>query len=216
MIRCLAVNSFAARGPPIFVDMDDLATWADVATRLTAMPRGAKASLAKALAMDPSYLHRKLQTEADLTIPEARRIEAFLNSEVPPGIEQGAGQRRIPVYGYAAARGEDRIAFAEGEVLEWREPPAGLAARDDFFIVMVAGGSMEPRIFSGEQLVAQRNKPPGREQDVVVELKDGTAIVKTYRRFRDGLYHLAQYNPEREITIPWDQVRAIHAVFARL
>ncbi len=74
---------------------------------------------------------------------------------------------------------------------------------------------MEPRLFSGETVVVALNVTPTRFGDCVVELKDGTGLVKQYRGRRDGYVFLYQYNPEREVRLREDEIRAIHAVQLR-
>jgi phage repressor protein C with HTH and peptisase S24 domain len=202
---------------------DDALTWEGVNERLEAMGRGARTRLSDALKMDRSYLARKLRSRDDLTLRQAQAIEIFLADAPPiaavPGRERlrsRDARGRVPVYGYAAAQGDDRFAFNAGQELDWIELPMGLSLRGDFFVVRTLGSSMEPRIFAGEQLVVQQNVPPARDQDVVVELKDETAVVKTYKGQRDGRIMLHQYNAPKEVTFRWDEVTAMHAVFCRL
>ncbi len=138
---------------------------------------------------------------------EARRIEAFFGDDAP----QPAAYVQIPVYGYAAAGGADRVAIANDQVLDRIEIPAGMT-RGDTMAIRIAGDSMEPRLYSGELVIVERNVPPDRNGDCVLELADGSAIVKQYRGQRDGFYFLHQYNPDEEVRIPITSTRAIHAV----
>ena len=206
----------------MIVFMDDLTDWRAVAAHLAPMPRGSRNRLAKRLDMDPSYLQRKLNKGGPLTVPQSRAIETFLSDggedisapDRPP--RDDAPYRRVPVYGYAAASGGDRIAFNTGEVLDWMELPMGLAPRGDVFVVRALGSSMEPRIFDGESLVIQRAVPPTRDRDALIEFNDGSGVVKTYKGQRDGQVFAHQYNDDRELRYDASTVKALHTVFCRL
>ncbi|MDR7230612.1 phage repressor protein C with HTH and peptisase S24 domain [Caulobacter sp. BE264] len=210
--------------------MSDLTDWHDVADRLVQMKRGAKHRLAKHLKMDPSYLARKLGKGGGLTIKESQAIEEFLDSPdeafasaeamtfTPDSraVRDEPAHLRVPVYGYAAASGGDRIAFNTGEIIDWMELPMGMAPRGEVFVVRALGSSMEPRIFDGESLVIQRNVPPTRDRDALIEFNDGSGVVKTYKGQRDGQVFAHQYNEDRELRYPATSVKALHTVFCRL
>jgi phage repressor protein C with HTH and peptisase S24 domain len=74
---------------------------------------------------------------------------------------------------------------------------------------------MEPRLFAGEVVFVRFGQPPVRGGDAVVELKDDAVIIKTFTKTAEGWLFLKQWNPESEIRLRWDQVRALHAVRAR-
>lgn len=120
---------------------------------------------------------------------------------------------RVPEYGYAAASLGDRFALNEGQILDWVDLPMGMQLRGDFFVVRTMGSSMEPRIWAGERKLVQRNVPPGRDQDAVIEFNDGSGVLKTFRKQQSGKIFAFQYNPEQEIQYEGASVRAMHAVF---
>ena len=211
-------------------------TWATVGDRLEGLPRGSKNKLAIELELDPSDMGRRIErsrrrktfapgkdSSAEPTAAQARTIEAFFQrrgsqaaDDMPPPPAPTPRQapveasRRIPVYGYAAAGDEDRVAMASNQVLDYVDVPVGLV-RGEAFIVRTVGESMYPRLRSGEPVLVERGVPPVRNDDVLVELADGTGLVKEYRGQRDGYLLLFQYNPERELKIPLTQVRKIHS-----
>lgn len=197
---------------------DDVLTWEDLRKRLEPKGRGAGYQLALRLGMNSSYFYRKLKTAAPLTALQAQAAREFLGE---PGEARqplpAPPRRRLPVYGYAAAGGEETIALNDGQIIDWLDLPMGIElGPGDYFVVRAIGSSMEPRIFPGENLVVRRAYPPAKGKDVVVEFSDGTGLVKTYQGQRDGHVFLEQYNPPRTVNADATKVRALHAVAFRL
>jgi SOS-response transcriptional repressor LexA len=167
-------------------------------------------ALGRAIGKSKDSVSRLLKGERGLDVEEAELIKNFFGDDqpkAPPFVQ-------IPVYGYAAAGGDDRITIASDQVLDRIEVPAGLT-RGEVIAIRVAGDSMEPRLYAGELVIVGLNVPPTRNGDCVVELKDGSALVKQYRGQRDGTVFLFQHNPEREIRLEATKVRAMHAVVYR-
>lgn len=167
-----------------------------------------QAALARHLGKSKDSVSRLLNEARAMDVDELEAIKTFF------GPETGAGPSfvRVPVFGYAAAGGSDRVAMAGDHILDYVELPAGMA-RGEAFGVRIAGESMYPRLFSGETVIAERNVSPVRNREVVVELSDGTGMVKEYRGQKDGYLFLWQYNPEEEVRIPLTRVRAMHSAF---
>lgn len=204
------------------VDESDLPlTWKRVAERLDERPRGSAYQLSKRLGMNSSYFYRKLKSGGELTESQARLVRDFLGEGPPPsaGVAPPSGLRdrdRLPVFGYAAGDGGDRISLNETQVLDWLELPMGIAlGPGEWFVVIMPGSQMEPRIFPGEKLVVRKGYPPARDQDVVVELEDGSALVKTYKGQRDGQIFLEQFNERKTLNVAATGAR-LHAVAFRL
>lgn len=162
-------------------------------------------SLAKHLGKSKDSVSRLLKGERDLKADELAAIRTFFGDDKPAA----PTHIRLPVFGYAAAGGTDRVALASDQILDYIELPAGFI-RGEAFAVQVAGGSMYPRLFDGERVIAERDVPPIRNKEVVVELTDGTGLVKEYRGQKDGFLFLWQYNPEEEVRIPITKVRRMH------
>ncbi|HEX5263261.1 MAG TPA: S24 family peptidase [Phenylobacterium sp.] len=191
--------------------MADELTWKMVAQRLDAMGRGAKNKLAKKLEIDASDLSRRLKRNGEPTASQAKAIEAFLSGDssgAPATEPVRAATRRLPVFGYAAAGGEDYVALASDAMLDEIELPAGLV-RGEAFVVRTRGESMYPRLRSAEPMVVETQIAPAREDAVLVQLKNGSGLVKEYRGQKDGYLFLWQYNPEKEIRIPLIEVANI-------
>lgn len=164
--------------------------------------------LARHLGISKDSVGRLVNGMRGMSVDEAEAIRTFFADDGP----QEPAWVRVPVFGYAGAGGEDRVALAGDQVLDYVELPAGLA-RSDAFAVRVVGESMYPRLFSGETVIAERGVPPVRNREVVVELTDGTGLVKEYRGMKDGQVFLWQYNPEKEVRIPITRVRRMHSAF---
>lgn len=169
-----------------------------------------QAALGRAIGKSKDSVSRLLKGERQLDFEEAEAIRHFF------GDDQTAGPTyvQIPVYGYAAAGGSDRISIASDHVLDRIEVPAGLG-RGEVIAIRIAGDSMEPRLYSGELVIVGLGVPPTRNGDCVIEMRDGSAIVKQYRGQRDGVAFLYQYNPEQEVKVPLTSIRGMHAVIYR-
>ncbi|WP_312139396.1 S24 family peptidase [Brevundimonas sp.] len=169
-----------------------------------------QAALARAIGKSKDSVSRLLTGQRSMDADEAEAIRDFFAI----GREEGPQFIQIPVYGYAAAGGEDRVAFADEYILDRIEVPMGLV-RGDAVAIRVAGESMEPRLYSGETVIVGLGVPPRRNGDCVVELRDGSALVKQYVATRDNVVYLHQLNPDKEIRVDATKVKAIHSVIYR-
>jgi phage repressor protein C with HTH and peptisase S24 domain len=207
--------------------MDDLRTWADVRNALERLGKGGQARLAEFLPINPSQLSRQLRKgEGELTVHQAEKTRVFLeaggavhNEDVndtgqrPQVRDAKPSRTRLPVYGYAAAADGDLFVLNEGSVIEEMDLPMGVAVGPgDYFIVIPSGSSMEPRIIAGEPQVVRRGYPASRDKVVVVEFNDGTAVIKSYKQFKDGKLWVEQFNPPKLLNYDATSVRAIHPV----
>lgn len=181
----------------------------EIRERLRATGRS-QAALGRAIGAGKDSMSRLMRGSRRMSAEEQERIKAFFSGDetaTPPFV-------KIPIYGYAAAGGEDRVAVAEDQITDEVEVPAGLV-RGDVFGIRVVGDSMYPRLMSGEVLLVGRKLSPMRDRDCVVEFNDATAIVKLYKGQRDATLFLHQFNPDRELRFPIGSVKAVHAVIMR-
>ena len=182
-----------------------------------------QAALSRYMGMDPSSLTKTIKGDRQLKAHELLKIEEFFaQADTPMGatVTPLARRRttpptRIPVYGYAAAGGEERIVFNPGQVIDWIDPPPLWNGTGDLLAIRILGDSMEPRLFAGEMVVAQIGLPPARDRDCVIEFADGSALVKTYKGQKDGQVFAHQYNPDKEIRVAATSVRAVHSIIWR-
>lgn len=204
--------------------MDDLRTWSDLRRAIESRPRGAQSHMADFMGVDRSQFSRQLKTNKDLTVSELENARDFLSGNEAPDGEEGAprpqrgpaaypSRTRLPVYGYAAASDGDRFVLNEGHVLEERELPMGVTlGPGEYFIVLPSGTSMEPRIVAGEPQVVRRKYPPSRDKSAVVEFKDGTAVIKNFKGWRDDRLFVEQFNPPKVLDYARKDIEAVHAV----
>jgi phage repressor protein C with HTH and peptisase S24 domain len=81
--------------------------------------------------------------------------------------------------------------------------------------VYMVGDSMEPRYRAGELLYVHPGRPPTRGSYVLVELKDGHALVKELVKADDQEVVVRQLNPERRLRFARrDVVRVVRVVGA--
>ena len=207
-----------ARKTDISSIISRMALPADIPERLKLAGRS-QADLARHLGLDPSSLTKTIRGTRQLKADELIEMETFFSGMAEEGARFVSARRapraKVPVYGYAAAGGEERIAVNEGRVIDWIDPPPFWSGAGELLAVKVIGVSMEPRLFQGEMVIAQRNLSPTREQDCLVELCDGSGLIKTYVGQRDPSIVCRQYNPAKELQIAKAEVRSLHAIIWR-
>lgn len=168
--------------------------------------------LAELLKVHPSAITRLLNGTRGISRDEAIKIEAFLGDAYEQDMPQ---QRKIPLYGYAAANNNDRIALVSDKILDWIDAPPFSKTTTEYAAIRVIGESMEPRLFAGEELIIAKNLYPARGKDCVIEFKDGSAAVKTFLRNKEGLVYFQQYNPNKEVSFKYDDIKQLHQVMWR-
>lgn len=192
----------------------------DIPLRLRAMRRS-QADLARVLQLDPSSLVKTIKGKRRVQAAEIAAIETFFGErldlvaahQAPTAPRRRVIPNKIPLYGFAAAGGGDRIAYADDRVLDWIEPPPFWNGTGDLIYVRLVGESMEPRYFSGEIVPVRLNLPPGKGQDCLIEFSDGSAVIKTYEGQRDGKVYAKQYNEPKIVPFEGAHVRALHTVW---
>jgi phage repressor protein C with HTH and peptisase S24 domain len=191
---------------------------ADIRPRLRSLRRS-QAELARHLELDPSSLVKVLSGQRRISPSEGLKIEGFFGERLELGSagRASAGRRfradRIPVFGYAAAGGDDLIAFAEDRVLDYLAAPPFWNGSGDLVYIRLLGDSMEPRYFSGEILPVRLNLPPAKGADCLITFQDDSALVKTYMGQREGKVWALQYNERRELSFEGASVRGLHAIW---
>lgn len=204
-----------------------------------AKPGKTQRGLAIALGLDPSAVSRLLTGSRQLRAAELPVVAAYLESEVPfpatyalqsskpPGhmvlpnaaAAPWAGLRDLPVMGTVVA-GSDGMFVMNGQVHDYIERPPSLQGVTSAYAVYVADTSMVPRYFPGETLHIHPGRAiiPGEDTFVVVQIKpeaDGEApraLVKRYLRQTSDTLVLEQFNPQRELAFPLDQIESIHLI----
>tara|TARA_R110002073_G_scaffold76548_1_gene185814 strand:+ start:791 stop:1471 length:681 start_codon:yes stop_codon:yes gene_type:complete len=215
-------------------------------TRISEDPRGLKrrmaaagvnqADAAHALGWDQSKVSRYVNGNFKrISATDAEAFEGWLRSaEKSAGVKSTASgfqtlesgldlpprePAQIPIYGLAGA-GNGALHLDHAAVLGFVERIGKQGPRTDAFAVQVFGSSMEPRYFPGEIVYCVRGLHPRRGDDVVIELKNGDAYLKTYEATRDGMVFVSQYNHEAigdDTPMHWPatEIKALHAVVGR-
>lgn len=194
----------------------------DIPARLRTLGRS-QADLARHLNnLDPSTLSKMISGSGrrvqahEIPLIESffgERLEIEGSAEIATFAPRRPVQRRIPVYGYAAAGGGDRVAYADDQVLEWREPPPLWSGAGQLAYVRLTGSSMEPRYFQGELAPVLLGVEPARHQDCLIEFINSTALIKTFVGKKPETLLAHQYNPDQDLAFALRDVRAVHAVW---
>lgn len=172
--------------------------------------------LAEALNISPWSASRLVRGQRTMKALEATRIDTWLAETASDQTKDGPSVGgKIPLYGYAAGSSPERVAFTSSRALDWIDGPPHQVFSGPVAALRVAGDSMEPRLFAGEEVLIALDLPPARGRDCVLEFKDGTAAVKTYEKSRDGWIFCRQYNPDSEVRFAASEVKAVHAVLWR-
>lgn len=140
------------------------------------------------------------------------------NSEIQLKIEKSFippqnMQDVIPLYGPASASSNENIRLTEEFIVGYEIRPPALQNVKDGFMMLVSGDSMEPRMSHGEKLWVHPRQVPAPKDDCVVVFKtEGNAIVKRYMGETETEIKLAQWNPQKNITVKKTEISKIYAV----
>ena len=141
----------------------------------------------------------------DSFLASLRRSGSFIAAE--PGSDPYTRQT-IPVLGTARV-GEngfyDFIPGGDGHL-------EGFASDPDAYALRVKGDSMYPAIRDGWFVVVEPGARPVAEQFVAIELHDGRKMIKELINWRTDALVLESVNGNPRLTIPLDNIEAIHAV----
>jgi phage repressor protein C with HTH and peptisase S24 domain len=143
-------------------------------------------------------------------------------SPQPAAPDQGA--RDLPIYGAAAGGQVDRAAEGvSGGAMVVSSDPIKFIARPEplqtvraAYGVYIVGESMSPAYEQGDVALVHPGLPPRRGADVILirQDADGTrhVLVKRLTGWDDRDWHVRQYNPPRDFTLPrtaWAEIQPI-------
>ena len=74
---------------------------------------------------------------------------------------------------------------------------------------------MAPRYFRGELVYLHPGKPVTAERDCVIELQDGTVLLRRCQSQQEDRMVVRQFSPDCEKDIFRRQIRAVYAVVGR-
>ena len=136
---------------------------------------------------------------------------ASINSHIP----MLAGRRDLPILGHAKG-GDDAYFIDNGIVSGFAERPSVLDGVEGAYAVEFWDTSMEPVLKHGHLGWVHPLKSIKPGDDVVVQTKDGQAIVKTLVRRTESHVILRQYNPAKDFKLEREKIKAIHLIVGTL
>jgi phage repressor protein C with HTH and peptisase S24 domain len=204
-----------------------------LAELVAANPQHTLQSLSRALSRNHAYLHQYMVAGSPRELRERDRhvlagifgcSEAELRDDAPPdqagvALPQAppmmTGTRNLPILGHAKG-GEDAFFIDNGEIAGYTMRPHVLDGVADAYAVEFWDTSMEPALKHGHLGWVHPRKPVKPGDDVVVQLQDGQALVKTLVRRTETHLVLRQYNPAKEFKIERSSVKSVHLIVGTL
>ena len=191
-------------------------------------------SLSLALGRNHAYLHQFVVTGSprELRERDRRKLAEILRcneSELrdaetatasggvalpvtPPMV---TSSRNLPILGHAKG-GEDAFFIDNGEIAGYTMRPHVLEGVADAYAVEFWDTSMEPALKHGHLGWVHPRKPVKPGDDVVVQLNDGQALVKTLVRRTEAQLILRQYNPPKDFKIDRALIKSVHLIVGTL
>lgn len=123
----------------------------------------------------------------------------------------------VPIFGKAVGGVDGHFAF-NGQDIGRAAAPPNLKNVPGSYAVYVSGESMEPRYYSGELVFVNPNRPPTRNSFVVVQIRPGAegepplGFIKQFMRQNGKHLVLRQFNPDKEIQVPVEDVVSVHRI----
>jgi len=188
-----------------------------------------QSELAEKLGTDKMQISRLERGERRLTFQWQERLAAFFKCStddllapstpskndtpsasstaqpIPGAFRVAMGQRDLPIRGLAM--GGDGHLHLSSDVVDWTWRPPELMGVANAFAVFCTGDSMEDAVMEGTILLVHPHAPVRPRDLCVIELADGVLMVKRLLRRTASDYHLRQYNPAQDFTVPTASVR---------
>jgi phage repressor protein C with HTH and peptisase S24 domain len=218
--------------------MDDL-EWIKAALK---KPGKTQRGLAKATGIDPTGITRLVAGRRSIKANELPAIRKYLEVPAPiepkpegdpmsvnnpqravaspnndrvdysPGTKSLQDQPRdLPILGYAKA-GLEGFFLDQGEVQGMARRPPILMGIRTAFAVYIRDDSMKPALKPGHIAWVHPSKAYRPEENVIIELLDGQAFIKEYRRTTEKQIICYQYRPEGEVKFDKAKVKSIMLV----
>jgi hypothetical protein len=132
------------------------------------------------------------------------------------GTGSGTGSRPwagfVPLYGFSLTAHGPALRLEPASRVGIVPAHPAQAHTERGFAVEVVDESMAPRHGPGELVYAVRGLAPRRGHDVVVELADGTSLIRKFQGMDSAGVTVEQYTPSRKQTYRLPDVRGLHAV----
>jgi phage repressor protein C with HTH and peptisase S24 domain len=124
----------------------------------------------------------------------------------------------VPVLGSAECGLDGAFTLNAGEPIDFVRRPPGQMNRRGIYCIYAEGSSMEPVYEAGDLIYVDPHRPPRAGRDVVIQLVargpggEERCFLKRLVRRSGSKWRLKQFNPEREIVLDDNEVRAVHLV----
>lgn len=190
---------------PVMAEILQMTT-EDLVARLT--PRRAAQEDAARIAAAPFDAPPIQPAPSEAPSEATASLQASLTGQMP---------RNLPIYG-SARGGVDGAFEMNGQSMDYAERPPSLTAARNAYAVYVQGDSMWPRFEPGWLLHVNPNRPVRKGDNVVVQIKADDehspplAYVKVYDCTTPTKLVVRQFNPQKNMEWPLDQVVSIHRV----
>lgn len=143
--------------------------------------------------------HPPPQAAPRLAHPDPRTLAAVAMAE------------EIPLYSATGRIGGRLLLDEAHQIASVARHPAQLGSADAFAFLCV-GSQVAPRLNHGEIGFACRNRTAVGGQLCVVEMRDGSCLVRFFEGVDDEKVVVTQNNPAKSIEFPIDDVVGLHAV----
>lgn len=124
----------------------------------------------------------------------------------------------VPVYGTAAASHLNGAFQLEPGIVDYVRRPPALAGASDVYALYVEGSSMEPRYQPGDLVFIHPHRPPRPGDTVIVQMELAPhqieASIGFLRRRTASHIVIGKLNPQAEVELKRERVRAIHRVLS--
>lgn len=125
--------------------------------------------------------------------------------------QQPIRPKDVPILGHAKA-GVSGLFIDNGTVRGLAMRPESLDGITDAYAVFVQDDSMFPAFKPGKLVYINPIRPVQAGDDVVIQLTDGQALIKTLKRRTERVFLFTQYNPADEIRIKPSEIKALHYI----
>lgn len=126
---------------------------------------------------------------------ESKPLHHNQADDVRPGV------KNLPILGHGMG-GDEGFFMDQGKVHGYTERPGILEGVAEAYAVRVHDQSMTPALKHGFLVWVDPHRPAAPGDDVVIQLADGQAFIKTLVRRTQKIIRCKQYNPEKEIDFP--------------
>lgn len=127
------------------------------------------------------------------------------------------GERNLPVY--AAAEGGRGTLIVSSDPVDYVKRPEPLANVRDGYGILVVGDSMTPAYRPGDTILVHPHLPANPDTEVVLygldEDGDELVTIKYLVKYTSKDWHLRQYHPAKEFTLPRSQWTKCHRVVGK-